>query len=465
MRALKSRRSLYYIVPAVVVVVVVAAVALFGATRTAGAQAESQSVQTSVARTGSLELSASGTGSLIAKSEVQLGFGTSGELKEVLVHVGDTVKAGDVLARLDDTTAREGLAQAQMNLRELTSPRAIAEAQIAVADAQDALKTAQYNYTVQQAGNRATQDTIEGAKARLAQAKTKLQEAQNAYDHASDTEKANAYDRYASAKSSYNSALATYNWYTGHPTDIQQSQLEANVALAQAQVDEAQALLTALTGGDLPAGASGSGLTALQDARKAVDEAQATLDATELQSPSDGTVTAIDATVGETVGSSPVFTLMDLSQPYLEFYMDETDIDKVAVGETVNATFDAYPNTTFTGKVVSVDPALVSSGGVSAVHGTAELDPQAGDKPPRLLVGQSASVDVIAASVDQAVLVPVEAVREISPGQYAVFVVDSSGGLTLRMVEVGLQNDVFAAITSGLQSGETVSTGIVQAGS
>ena len=59
-------------------------------------------------------------------------------------------------------------------------------------------------------------------------------------------------------------------------------------------------------------------------------------------------------------------------------------------------------------------------------------------------------------------LVPIEALREITPGTYAVFVVDSAGALEMRMVEVGLQDETFAAITSGLEAGEIVSTGIVE---
>jgi RND family efflux transporter MFP subunit len=464
MRALRSRKILVPIL-IVALIAVVGGVAYVVASSRTASTSQTEQVQTAVARSGSLSLTASGTGSLVAAQEVEAAFDTSGRLSALLVQVGDQVKAGQVLARLDSADAQQTLTQAETTLRELTSPLAVAQAELAVADAQDALKTAQYNYTVQQAGNRASQDTITGAKARLAMAKQKMSEAQDAFDRASAVEKALAYDRYASAKSSYNSALATYNWYTGHPTDIQQAQLEGNVALAQAQVDQASALLAALKGEALPDGASGAGLTALQNAQASVESARQALAATELKAPIAGTVTAINATVGDTVGSSPVITLMDLSQPHVEFYLDQTDIDKAGVGEAVTAVFDAYPDVTYNGTVTAIDPVLTSSNGVAAVHGYASLTPIQGDNAPRLLVGSSASVDVIAASVNDAVLVPVEALREISPGSYVVFVVDSSGGLTMRPVQVGLKNDTFAAITSGLQAGETVSTGAVKVNS
>ena len=465
MPAWRSRKNLFFLIP-VVVIAGIGAVAYFGASASAAAGSDEDELQTATARRGELSLVATGTGTLIPATEVELGFDTSGELAQILVVVGDEVEAGQVLARLDPTSAETALAEAEAELREMTSPLAVAQAHLAVADAQEALESAQYTYTVRQEGNRATQDTIEGAKARLAQAKEGLASAQEAYDRAEGSaEKARAYDRYASAKSSYNSALATYNWYTGHPTEIQQAQLQADVAIAEARLAEAQALVAALTGDQLPEGASGSGLTALQKAQAAVAAARQNLESTGLHAPMAGTITAINGTVGETVGGSSVMTLMDLRQPHVEFYLDQTDIDKASDGLEVEVTFDAYPDVVYSGTVTGIDPVLTTSGGVSAVHGFAALTPQAGESAPRLLVGLSAAVDVIAGRVENAVLVPIEALREITPGTYAVFVVDSAGALEMRMVEVGLQNETFAAITSGLEAGEIVSTGIVEVNS
>ncbi|MBM2844212.1 MAG: HlyD protein [Anaerolineales bacterium] len=462
MPAWRSRKTLLFLIP-VAALAGIGAVAYFGASASAAAGGDEEELQTATARRGDLSLVATGTGTLIPATEVELGFDTSGELAQILVAVGDEVEAGQVLARLDPTSAETALAEVEAALREMTSPLAVAQAHLAVADAQEALESAQYTYTVRQEGHRATQDTIEGAKARLAEAKESLASAKGAYDRArGSAEKARAYDRYASAKSSYNSALATYNWYTGHPTEIQQAQLEADVAIAEARLAEAQALVAALTGQQLPEGASGSGLTALQKAQAGVAAARQNLESTDLRATLGGTITAINGTVGETVGGSSVMTLMDLRQPHVEFFLDQTDIDKASDGLEVEVTFDAYPDVVYSGTVTGIDPVLTTSGGVSAVHGFAALTPQAGEGAPRLLVGLSAAVDVIAGRVENAVLVPIEALRQITPGTYAVFVVDSAGALEMRMVEVGLQDETFAAITSGLEAGEIVSTGIVE---
>jgi multidrug efflux pump subunit AcrA (membrane-fusion protein) len=448
----------------------VAVIAYFGTSAGSAAGADEEELQTATARRGDLSLVATGTGSLVPATEVDLGFDTSGELAEILVAVGDEVEAGQVLARLDPTSAEAALTEAETALRELTSPLAVAQAQLAVANAREALRITQYTYTVQQEGHRATEETVKSAKAKLVMAREALDQAKDAYDGASgslseDPGKAQAYIRYASARSAYNSALATYNWYTGHPTEIEQAQLEADVAVTEAELAEAEALLAALTDEAPPEGAFGSGVTALEKAQANVALAREGLEAIKLRAPMAGTITAINGTVGETVGGSSLMTLMDLSQPHVEFYLDQTDIDKASDGLEVEVTFDAYPDVVYSGTVTGIDPVLTTAGGVSALHGFAALTPQAGEGAPRLLVGLSAAVDVIAGRVEDAVLVPIEALREITPDTYAVFVVDSAGELEMRMVEVGLQDETFAAITSGLEAGEIVSTGIVEVNS
>jgi multidrug efflux pump subunit AcrA (membrane-fusion protein) len=76
-------------------------------------------------------------------------------------------------------------------------------------------------------------------------------------------------------------------------------------------------------------------------------------------------------------------------------------------------------------------------------------------------VGSNASVDVIGGRAENAILVPVEAVREIAPGEYAVFVMED-GEPKLRVVTVGLMDYSSAEITSGLEAGEVVTTGVVE---
>jgi HlyD family secretion protein len=112
----------------------------------------------SVASMGDITVSASGSGEIVPVSEVSLGFQQDGELAELNVKVGDQVKAGDVLARLQVNrseaqladalaTARYNLVVAQQALDDLYAHagKTAAEALVSLEQAQDSLAEVQDN--------------------------------------------------------------------------------------------------------------------------------------------------------------------------------------------------------------------------------------------------------------------------------------------------------------------------------
>ncbi len=438
-------------------------------------QATSSQLQTATVETGSIVLSASGTGELISNSVRQLGFESPGTLIELDAQVGDLVQQGQILAKVDATSAQQDLDQASLNLSSLTGPEAIASAQQALATAQTDLKSAQYSYSTSQQGNRASQATIAAQEGKVLIAKQTLDQAKRKACGGTpdDHDCAQAAINLSNAQQTYNSAVRTLNWYTGKPTDSEQAGLQASVDLAQAKLASVQALVDALTGSntgsDLKAPVN-SDLLKLRQAQLDVASAQTALDNTTLKSPITGTVLSVDATVGQSVGSSSVITVADLSHPGLRVNFDETDLAQVRVGNPVNVTFDAYPNQTFTGTITQVEPQLVTlegvqtvqaivlldtnsagnggtgSSGPSASNGTvttASTDPAAATPTPstssQLFLGLNATVQVISAQARNVLLVPIEAVHELSPGSYAVFVM-VDGQPQLQVVEVGLES-------------------------
>jgi len=110
---------------------------------------------------------------------------------------------------------------------------------------------------------------------------------------------------------------------------------------------------------------------------------------------------------------------------------------------------------------VEVNPSLQRVSNVDAVLVKVQLDADSFSKPQSLPVGSNASVDVIGGRVENAVLVPVEALRELGPGEYAVFVMED-GEPKLRPVTVSLMDFTSAAITDGIQAGDVVTTGVVE---
>jgi len=69
---------------------------------------------------------------------------------------------------------------------------------------------------------------------------------------------------------------------------------------------------------------------------------------------------------------------------------------------------------------------------------------------------------VIAGEVEDGLIIPIQALRELTPGSYAVFLVKPDGTLELTPVTVGLRDFANAEITSGLKAGDIVSTGTIE---
>ncbi len=434
-----------------------------------------QALQTAVVRQGDLIIYASGTGTLIAQNQVDLAFATGGQVKDIKVAVGDQVKAGDLLAEVNDTDAQIKLTQAKRSLMELTSPAAIASAQEAIAAAQTSLDSAN-NHLAYLISPEVFHWELEVKKAQQAvdEAKTAADAAPSNTDLQKKLKDAQAYLDFANDKLKGSKDFYKHNYlpnnftvfdrasgtkYVAAPTDSEILQARAAVTQAEATLQEANYLYATLTGGDVPADATGSGLTDLETAKLNLESAQSTLDGTHIVSPINGTVMAIDTSVGDTVGSSTtVMTVADLSQPTLDVYLDESDWNHVKVGYEADVTFDILPDKKFTGKVIRVDPGLTNQSNTSVVHAVVTLDNIA--DPFNLPLGTSAAVDVIGGQAQNAVLVPVEALHPAGD-QYTVFVVEN-GKLKLRVVQVGIQDQTFAEIKSGLKPGEVVSTGVTQ---
>jgi len=435
-------------------------------------ETDQPAMQTATIRSGDLVLRASGTGTVISNEAYSLGFGTQGVVADILVTVGQQVEAGDVLAVQADqdelelavATAELAVIEAQQAYDQMFDEADLVTAQalLALSEAEDALTSAEYTWTVQQEGNRASAETLAAAEASLVLAEENLERAEADFNAVAslpedNARRANALIRLASARSSYNSALRTLNWYTGHPTETQQMALDADVAIAQANLEIAQQAYERVAEGPDPTSLAEAEIK-LRMAEADLEVAQSNLDQATITAPIDGTIISISASIGDSVAQSFI-ELADLSHPLVEFFLDETDLDKAEIGNAVEVVFDAYPDYVLDGVVISVSPQLSTFGNVSTVYGEATIE-LTGSPLAMLPLGMSGAVDVIAGEAEDAVLVPVEALREISDGVYGVFVL-VDGEPELHPVEIGLMDYTYAEVTDGLSVGDVVTTGIM----
>lgn len=264
----------------------------------------------------------------------------------------------------------------------------------------------------------------------------------------------------AAAQAQFDTAQAQVTQAQRDWETAQEGPSASTIALAESDLAQAQAAWQSLKDGPDPDEVSlaQAELEKAQAKLVQVQQEQLVLD---LIAPMDGTVISISCASGDRIANQIVLTLADRASPIIEVNLDETDLDKIQVGYPAEVNFDALPEITFSGKIVTVDPSLVDVRGSSVVRALIQLDAFPSALIAQMPIGLTASVEIIAGQADQAVLVPVEAVKEISPGEYGVYVVEGEN-LQLRRVSVGLRDFTSVQILDGLAAGETVALGEIE---
>jgi HlyD family secretion protein len=455
------RKKAFWIILIVLILAAGGGYAYYALVYKPGQTSPEPTITTTQVRQGDVVISVSGSGTLVPTSEATLGFETSGYLEEVYVAVGDRVKEGDVLAKMETDELELAVTEADTKVRlaqidldnTLAGPTdaELASAEAAIKNAQAALQVAQLSYN-----SDLNSDLDSAASAyylTYLSRSEKYVAAQEAYaaGKISQSEYEEATNKWRQAEADLNDALKN--------ADLEQLGAANDLDQARNSVYQAQERLDDLQSGATDEEIRQAQLT-LDQAQLALDDARAGLEAATLHAPFDGTVTEVTALPGEYIGKSSFITLAALDKPMLEFWVEESDMSDVVVGNRVEISFEALPDETFSGEVTQVDPTLVTVDRTLAVQAFASIDTTSysGD----LLGGMNAEVDVISAEARDVLIVPLQALRELGDDKYAVFVVGSDGKLEMRPVEVGLKDLVNAEIISGLEVGEVVSTGIEQ---
>lgn len=206
-------------------------------------------------------------------------------------------------------------------------------------------------------------------------------------------------------------------------------------------------------------------------AQSALQEAESDLNETVITAPMSGVVVGEPKTAGTMAvqGSdnpTVIMTIADLSSKQIVAKVDETDIGSVKVGQQATFTVDTYTDKTFTAHVSQISKtdtgnswdttsskSSSSSTSASVIYYYVILDV---DDPEGLLFpGMTTRVEIQTASNDNALVVPISALKTDANGSYVV-VVDANGKQENRYVETGIYGDEYVEILSGLNDGEKV---------
>jgi HlyD family secretion protein len=297
---------------------------------------------------------------------------------------------------------------------------------------------------------------VASAKADLARAKANLDQSSNAYRRSAEIVKMNA-------------ALISAEQVEELKTTV-----DVNTALfeaAQHQVDQNNA---------------------------ALQNSNSLLAKTTIQAPMNGRITRLNVQQGETAvpgtfskDQALLLTISDMSVLETKVKVDETDVARLHVGDTAQVLIDAFPDTTFRGKVTEIAHSSVSAGTTTTASSDQAVDyevrvqllnPPIDTRPDfsatAKIVWDSRkavlSIPIIALTVREheanenrdsaAVVLGKKATKDIAQKDVeGVFVVGKDNRVSFRPVKVGIPGEEYFEVLSGLQEGETVVAGSYQA--
>jgi HlyD family secretion protein len=446
-----------WLIPIIVIAVLVGGYFALQAYRQSRLEASFTELQTVEAAYGPLTATVGATGTVRANQFAMLTFQTSGTVELVAADLGDQVQVDEVLAKLKQTSlpsqvilAQADLVSAQRALDDLLySDQAWAAAQQALAQAKDALKDAEYMRRVRQEGNRVSSDTLDATRANLVLAEYEVDRAQDEFNMVSgraddDPIRALAVSKLAAAHQKRDSILRNLNWYTGHPTELDQALLDADVAIAEARLADAEREWERLKDGPDP--------TDIAAAEARVAAAQASSELSMIKTPFSGTITSVEIKPSDQVSPGTLaFGLADLSHLFVDVDVSEIDINRVRVGQPVTLNFDAVLDKVYQGEVVEISMTGNIVQGVVNFKVTVELEePDEFIKP-----GMTAAVSILVSQIDNVLLVPNRAVR-IRDGQRVVYVLHE-GTLAQVDIELGVSSETYSQVLDGdLQEGDLI---------
>ncbi|MEJ2201417.1 MAG: efflux RND transporter periplasmic adaptor subunit [Desulfuromonadaceae bacterium] len=337
---------------------------------------------------------------------VKIGARATGKIDRMLVRVGDRVKAGQLVAQIDNREwrAQEKEARARMEAARSELQRIEKVYPLRIAEAASALELAEARALYSQNNYRRMQELV--------------------------AEKVVSIDELEQAR---------------QQADIDASQVRANRATWQReQEDFAQEK---------------------NKAQRAVEQATAALDAisirlsyTRVLSPMDGLVSQVTAQEGETVVAglqvANLVTVIDPTRLEMWVYVDETDVGLAQAGQAVEFRVDAYPEQTFSGHISTIYPEPEIRDNIVYYRALVEIDRQQAE---RLRPEMTTQVQIVVEEKAQVLRLPNSALKWVD-GSQVVFVQNQSGAIERATPELGLAGLTHSEVLSGLSEGDLVAT-------
>ena len=416
---------------------------------------------------GDIYATISATGIIEPSQEVNLNFETQGKVKEIMAEVGDAVRPGQVLARLEDDDLQLQLkkAEAALAVAEANRDKALAPAdEFTLAAAQAQLESARAQA---EAARAAYQDLLRGptsaqrrvAEAQLKRAEVALKHAQEAYDKIAHLPNAGMMPlaiQLEQATIDYETAKANLEVTLAPPTKSKKAQALAQIAAAEAAAAQAEANLHNLQQGPSPEDVAVL-QAQVEQALIGVEAAQLALKKAQIISPITGVVGDISIQLDELPApGKPAIVLLNPEGFHIQLSVDELDIGKLQVGQKALITVDALEDAQLTGKVTHIAPVANSTPVGGGVITTYEVRIDLDDTNLPLRSGMSATASIITQEAKDVIRIP-NRVMHLDQEKGEPYVEKLVDGIPTRVyVQLGLRNEQFSEVVQGLKEGDVL---------
>ena len=384
----------------------------------AEARSANETIAVSTAKAESRDLPAyiQVTGNLIADETSDVSPQVAGKLVSTPVNIGDFIRQGDIIARLDDRDARLRVREAEVNVRQ----------------AQVAVRQAEAKLGLDSKGN-FDANTIPEVRAANANYEQALAEQKLAESN----EK-----RYRELVETGDVAMILYDQYRTARDTARARTNNAKQGLEAAKNTARQnneAVRNAMVSVD-------AAKNQLEIAKKAVADMI-------VRSPYSGFISARGIAIGEFVSTStPLITLVRTNPIKMQLSVGEGDVPSVQTGMSVSLEVQAWKDRKFAGTVTAINPSVDQSSRSAVVEAQVENSNNA------LRSGMFATARILRPGGSKGVFVPKSAVLgDQNTQSYRVFVI-VDGVAKLRVVQLGQEENDTWQIASGVAADETVAT-------
>lgn len=393
---------------------------------------------------GDVEITVRETGFVEPIKRVDVKSKVAGLLSHLAVDEGDRVEKGQVIARLDvpELVAQRDQVRAQLDA---------ARARLEQARLSSSVDRQRIESQVEQA-----EASVRAAQAALKEAETRLRDAERIHENKRRLFEMGGFV----SRNEVDSAKAAVELATQQHRAAQERVREQEAALA---ITEARRVEVEL--GESRVTEAQASLRQIQDS---LAEIESRLRDAVIRAPTSGVVITRHIREGELItavsyygAGAPIVTIGDLSTMLVKVDLNEVDIDKVDLGQSVKITADALRERTYTGRVTRISPASVGeTGGSEIVRFPVEIT--VAGSTDGLMPGMTANVEISCRRAENVLWVPNDTLFEKKGKWYVTVVKGQREGKPLtedREVAKGLANDSRTEIRSGLKKDEKVEPG------